>query len=85
MKRFWFLTAALAALLALSAPGAQAKLAGNGPALDGRQVQVPDGLSLDRASEMQFFQCPRQGCGTNRTVLGGRWVAPPGLPGSVQQ
>ena len=85
MKRFWFSTAALAALLALSAPAVQAKLAGNGPALDGRQVQAPDGLSVDNASETQFFPCPRGGCRATGPALDGRQLATPGLFGPARR
>jgi hypothetical protein len=45
MTRFLNLTTALA-MLALSAPAAQARIAINGPALDGRQVVLPDGLRI---------------------------------------
>ena len=85
MKRFWFSTAVLAALLALNAPAAQAKLAGNGPALDGRQVQAPDGLSVDGAPVTQVSQCPRRGCGTNRPAPVLPRVATPGLFGWFRQ
>jgi hypothetical protein len=42
MDRFLHLTIAFAAMLTLSAPAAQAGLHLNGPALDGRQVALPD-------------------------------------------
>jgi hypothetical protein len=54
MKRSLYLTIALATTLALSAPAAQAGLSINGPALDGRAVALPDGLSVDGASETQL-------------------------------
>ena len=84
MKRFWFSTAVLAALLALSAPAAQAKLAGNGPALDGRLVQAPDGLSAQGASGAQLHRgpCPRWTCGGKPHA--DRRVATPDHVGSAQ-
>ena len=85
MTRFWFSTAVLAALLALSAPAAQAKLAGNGPALDGRQVQAPDGLSVEGASATQFFPCPRAGCRATGPALDGRQLVTPDLFGSARR
>ena len=62
MKRFLYVTTALATLLALSAPAVQAypscgkwpTLCQNGPALDGREVALPDGLSIDGASKAKY-------------------------------
>ena len=82
MKRFLYVTTALATLLALSAPAAQAypacgkwpTLCHNGPALDGRAVNLPDGVIVDGASEAQIFDWPP---GSNGSALDGRQVALP--------
>ena len=82
MKRFLYLATALTPLLALSAPPAQAyPCCGkwptlchlNGPALDGRQVALPDGLSVDGASEADEVQ----GLSSNGPALDGRQLALP--------
>jgi hypothetical protein len=82
MKRFLYLTTALAALLALTAPAAQAGsrdgITLNGPALDGRAVRLPAGLSVDGAAEAQHFDWPP---GSNGPALDGRQVATPDLAG----
>jgi hypothetical protein len=82
MKWPWYLSAALATLLALSVLEAQAGRKGitlNGPALDGRQVALPEGASVDGASETRFEQCPPWTCGQNGPALDGRRVATPHL------
>ena len=46
MPRSFFLTTALSALISLSAPAAHAGSHLQGPALDGREVALPDGLRI---------------------------------------
>ena len=76
MNRFPYLTTALAAMLALSAPVAQAGLHLNGPALDGRQVALPDSLQFGGtpAAELQRIT-------SNSLALDNRRVATPDLAG----
>lgn len=77
MDRFLYLTVALAATLALSAPAAQAGLHLNGPALDGQQVVLPDGsqtIGRPAAEEAQKLA-------SNGPALDGRQV---GLPDGLR-
>ena len=60
MTRFFYLTTALSALIALSAPAAQAAIAANGPALDGRQAALPDGLRIVGAPLGRVPELPRK-------------------------
>ena len=66
MKRFMYLATAM---LTLSGPAAQAGLGMNGPALDGRQVALPDSLRIGDtpAAELQKIT-------TNGPALDGRHV-----------
>jgi hypothetical protein len=72
MTRFLYLTTALSALIALSAPAAQAAIAINGPALDGRQAALPDGLRIVGAPVEEVRGSQLQG-----PALDGRQVALP--------
>lgn len=77
MDRFLYLTTAFAAVLALSAPAAQAGLGINGPALEGQQFVLPDGSQIvgkPAAEEMN-------GLHLNGPALDGRQVATPDLAG----
>jgi hypothetical protein len=78
MDRFLYLSTALAAMLALSAPAAQAGLGMNGPALDGRQVALPDDLWIGGAPAEE-----PQKITANGPALDGRRVATPDLAGLV--
>jgi hypothetical protein len=73
MTRFLDLSTAVAAMLALSAPAVEAGFGINGPALDGRQVALPDGsqiVSRPAAEEVN-------GLHVNGPALDGRQVAAP--------
>jgi hypothetical protein len=76
MKRFLLLTTTLAALLSLSGPATQAGsrdgITLNGPALDGRQVTLPAGLSVGAPAAEEA-----QRIATNGPALDGREVALP--------
>ena len=76
MDRFLYLTTTFAAVLALSAPAAQAGLHLNGPALDGQQVVLPDGSQIGGTSTEEL-----QKITTNGPALDGRQVATPDLAG----
>ena len=76
MTPFLYLTTALA-MLALSAPAAQAGIPLNGPAPDGRQVALPDGLRIvgaPAAEEVRYGDA----IAWNGPALDGRQVALPG-------
>ena len=77
MTRFSYLTTALAALLALSAPAAQAGTKLNGPALDGRDVALPDGQPIAGAPAAEEVRFGGDGVHLNGPALDGRQV---GLP-----
>jgi hypothetical protein len=76
MKRFMYLATAM---LTLSGPAAQAGLGMNGPALDGRQVALPDGLRIGGAPAAEEVN----GLHLNGPALDGRRVATPDLAGLV--
>ena len=78
MTRFSYLTTALAALLVLSAPAAQAGFKLNGPALDGRQVAVPDQLPIAGAPVAEEVRFGGDGVQLNGPALDGQEIAPPG-------
>jgi hypothetical protein len=63
MKRFSYLTAALAAMLVLSAPAAHARITSNGPALDGRRWTQSRSASEGAAL---WSRCATAGCSRGR-------------------
>jgi hypothetical protein len=82
MTRFTYLTTALAALLALSAPAALAGAKLNGPALDGRQVALPDRLPVAGAPAADEVRFGGDGVQLNGPALDGRqvWLPTAGAP-----